>query len=244
MHNLFYYKRIIFNICKNILSFKFQNINILPFFFNHLNNFNIENKRLFLVSSCLNPYSKLDEERFNQTINGLKSIRYYYDDSFIVFLENSILSESQELQIKQYTNLYLNYESDFKIKKSNKHLNKGVPQFFMFLKFLNENKFSVNFDYIHFISARYSIVQKINDDLIADGANFKFFSKTKNVSTRHFIFKNTNIKKIISILQNSYLLALLGCSVEDTIFLFPKRFNNLSNIFIKGHVSGIQLINE
>jgi hypothetical protein len=244
MINFFFYKRIIINIIFNLYKFKYTSINILPYFKVKSNQIVINNKRLFIVSSCLNPNNNINNERLVQTINGLKSIKNFYTDTYLVILENSLINENQELQFREHSDLYLNYSSDPKINQSNKHINKGVPQFYMFLKFLIENQSKINVEFIHFISARYSITKKISEDLIENGSNFRFNPITNNVSTRHFIFRNIKIQNLINLFKNTYILALLGCSVEDTIFLFSKNYNKLRYIFITGYVSGLELINE
>jgi hypothetical protein len=244
MINFFLYKRIIINIIFNLYKLKYTSINILPFFKVKTNEIIINRKRLFIVSSCLNPNNNSSNARLVQTINGLKSIKNYYKDTYIVILENSIINTNQELQFIEHCDLYINYSSDPKINQTNNHFNKGVPQFYMFIKFLVENQTQINVEFLHFISARYSVTKKISDDLIKNGSNFRFNPITKNVSTRHFIFRNVKIRTLISLLKNTYILALLGCSVEDTIFQFSKTHNKLTNNFVTGYVSGLELINE
>jgi hypothetical protein len=244
MDKFFFYKRIFQNILINIFKFKFSFLKLFPNYYIKPNLEKIETKRLFIVSSCLNPNNLINQDRITQTIEGLQSIKKNYPDSFIVFLENSILTNSQELQIIANLDLYINYFDDTKIQNSNLHYNKGVPQFLMFLKFLIQNFPLINFEFIHFMSARYKITEKINDNFIQNGVNFKFNLQTKNVSTRHFIFKNSKVKIVIKIVKYSYFFALLGCSVEDTIFLFTKKYNKLLKLFVSGYVSGIQFISE
>ena len=74
MINFFFYKRIIINIIYNLYKFKYTSINILPYFKVKSNEIVINNKRLFIVSSCLNP---------NYNINNVMKIVSDKDDEQI-----------------------------------------------------------------------------------------------------------------------------------------------------------------
>lgn len=209
---------------------------------------------IFIVTSCLNPHDSTEsfdhnanhkfEQRFLETVSGLESIRKYYPNSYIIFLENSQIPTLNLEFLMDKVDEYFNYSECEFIKYSRRHQNKGVPQFMMLLKFCQENSANFDSEFIHIISARYIILDSIAENKINNGAYFLYNKKSKNVSTRYYCFKKVGLNKLAQIFKKTLFCAILGCSVEDVIFLFTPAFTQLSKLNIYGVVGGVEKIYE
>ena len=248
---------IILRIFKNIIK-NFGKNKILKYIVNknfiHVNHEKIINKNnIFIITSCLNPndltekiinsYTNI-ENRYQETIETIKSIKNNFVDPYIILLENSHVPTQYFDSLVTQVDELIDYSKNSYILKSRQHNNKGVPQFAMIYKFIFENKNKYLFDTLHFISARYVLHSNISNNYIEYGSYLLFYKNSKNVSTRYYFFKKCTLDRLKIAYKYTLLLAILGNSVEDVIFLFTPKNNYLNKIDLSGKVAGIQFIHE
>jgi hypothetical protein len=248
---------IISRIIKNIINnFNKKNISII-FSDKSFSKTYIESKinrqEIFIITSCLNPndltekiissYTNI-ENRYQETVETIKSIKYNFVDPYIILLENSNIPTQYFDSLVTQVDELIDYSKNRYILKSRQHNNKGVPQFAMIYKFIFENKNKYLFDTLHFISARYVLHSNISNNYIEYGSYLLFYKNSKNVSTRYYFFKKCKLDRLKIAYKYTLLLAILGNSVEDVIFLFTPKNNYLNKIDLSGKVAGIQFIHE
>lgn len=214
----------------------------------------ISKRDIFILTSCLNhddnvtfhnhnPSHNL-EMRLKETLNGIASIRKNFPNGYIIILDNSKIPNKESKLLLDAVDEYYDYSESSYIKISRKHFNKGVPQFSVLSKFCQENYKNYSAEFFHFMSARYNIVNKINNKISDPGTYMLYFEKSKNVSTRYYFFKNYSLSKISMAFKKTLLFAILGNSVEDALFMFVPNFKMLKKLEIKGMINGTQYIYE
>ncbi len=214
----------------------------------------IYSKDIFIITSCV--YTELNSsfinhnikhtpaKRFSETITGLKSIKEYYPEAVVIFLESSKLSPTDRSLIDPLIDRFYDYSGSKEIKIARQHYNKGVPQYTAFVKFFEENHNAYEADTFHFLGARYILTGAIANQYKGQGSYFLFFPNHDNVSTRYFFVKGYNLKSIISAFRSTLYFAIMGNSVEDIIHGFIPSFQKVQKLEVKGIINGQEAINE
>lgn len=92
----------------------------------------IPDKNLFLVTSALKPvigaYS--DEERFQQTVDGLRSIRQVVPDAIIVVADVSVrsLTNQERNSIAERANIFIDMSTDENVMRLSQHGQKSLAE--------------------------------------------------------------------------------------------------------------------
>ena len=215
----------------------------------------IEKKNIFIITSCINVKDDIDyhihnpehtaTKRLSEAVVGLKSVRSFYKNSYIIFIESSKLSKESESEINSLVDEYYNYSEAKAIRIARKHFNKGVPQFAALAKFIEENCDNYCADIFHFLGARYSLTANITDNKsFSTGAYFLHYPEHNNVSTRYFFISNLTLSEIIKPFRKTLYCAMAGASVEDFISCFFLKRAPLKKLGIQGLVNGKEIIYE
>ena len=222
------------------------------------NNTTDDSNSIFLITSTIN-FINIDNgkkiiksyvtpnERFKQTINTINSIRSKNMNAYIVLLENSILNLNQFIILKKLVNELKCYNSNNIIQKYfNKHLNKGLPELLMIIKYLHTHNL-YKYRNIYKISGRYYL----NDNYNAQTFNqnkFIFIQSSGILSTRFYYVPQCHLKLYKLILIISIIPAYLGVSIES---IFTKTIsidyiNLINKIGVSGQIAGSlnEFINE
>jgi hypothetical protein len=159
--------------------------------------YNYENKNIVLITSkiiissnkfsyCKSRSIYTNEERLNQTIHTIKSIRQYIPNSYIVLVDNSVFNESVYRYLSNITDYFinitqntrLNYFTDICIYKALAEISHQLCFYEHFIKKININKIKNLFK----ISGRYFINETFNY-LVYDN-NYNIFKTNKKVKDR------------------------------------------------------------
>jgi hypothetical protein len=212
-------------------------------------------ENIFIMTSCINTNEKnsqfvnhniahTPEIRLKETITGLNSIKQFYPDSYIIFIESSVLCSRQRKMLDPLINDFLDYSNFEIIKIARKHFNKGVPQFTAYIKFLEENKDLYEAGTFHFIGARYVLTGNSAVEYNTAGSYMLFFPEHDNVSTRYFFIKGIKLKKLIKAFRITLYFAMTGNSVEDILHGFIPDLKKIKKLNLRGIVNGQHIIYE
>ena len=209
---------------------------------------------IFIITSCININNQegyfihnsnhLPEQRMAETIVGLLSVREYYPDAYIIFIESSSITNEAKQSIAPLINEFFEYNTESQIRIARKHFNKGVPQFTAYLKFMEVNNFNYYANTFHFLGGRYVLTGNVADSYEKSGSYFLYFPEHEGVSTRYYFTKELKLTQIIKPFRNTLYLALLGISVEDVIYKFMPDVHKLNFIKIRGMINGNDPVEE
>ena len=205
-------------------SDKFDNIildarkNIGRHFTKNLNNcfivtsvINIDKSELLFAKRSL--YSC--EERFKQTLEGLKSIRLRMPYAYIILAEGSELDHTYSRELCKYVDKYINTCSDKNITRTVKSRLKGYGETVQLLNVLDKIKFeNKEFDKIFKISGRYSL--------------------NNNYKTNNFVGNNLAVcnRYIPGRGANQHPNTVLFCIHKNYISDFKNSLRKMENDFI------------
>ena len=140
------------------------------------------------------------EERFNQTLETINSIKKYIPDYYIILFDNSYLNNEMYLKLKQNVNIFINITDNKKINYcTNKHKNKGIGEIIgikYMLKYVDEIRFKNLFK----ISGRYVINEKFDYEKLEGNNNV--FKKNNDIDIENFYY--TSFYKISNKNYNKY----------------------------------------
>lgn len=171
-----------------------------------------------------------NKQRYEQTVETIKSIRKYAPNSFIILVENSLFYfYSQELidSVDSYVNVSNRRES-IQINLSRK---KGIGDTYMVIEGLNVlKKYNVKAKRVFKICGRYWLTDKFNlQEHISTGDKYVFkrqepseYTDTPALSTRLWSMSFDKIDETISLL---YMVA--KTMYEKSIDLEPSMFANI-----------------
>jgi glycosyltransferase involved in cell wall biosynthesis len=181
------------------------------------------------------------EERFNQTMISIKSIKYKMSDCEIIFCECSDLSENKNIEeaIKKECNYYYNFYNIDIIKESVNSKLKGLGEVNLLINVFNkiiESK--IKYKYIFKLSGRYYLNDQF--DYSNYDINKNIFSYWDNsISSFCTIFYKINYNDIYlftNILNKSINDLENGESIEICLY---KYFTKNINIFDKLNIDGL-----
>ena len=238
-------------------SFKYNIINkiydlevIINNFYNNLN----YNKNIIIITSVINIidselsyYYKRNvfsvEERYQQTLKSIISIKSKIPNSEILFCECSDLSNyhSIEKDIKKNVNYYFNFFSNESIKNNVNSKLKGYGEASILLEGINQLlSMKKNYKNIFKLSGRYYLNDKFNYEIFNNSKNI-FANWDNNYMSYCTIFYKINGSDII-LFKNSIIESLEelkdNVSIEECIY---KNFNNnvRINIVDNLNISGL-----
>lgn len=214
----------------------------------------IEN--LVLITSVINiinnplSYSKIrsvysKEERFEQTIKTIESIRKYIPNSKILFIECSELDNLTETLIKEKTDYYINLFYLNNLKQTTSSISKSLGEGSMTIEALKYLKnLGIKYDNFYKISGRYRLTDKFKYNEFDNKYNIikKIEGNTKNISTCFFKIRYEYIDKLLNFLEEN-IYNMIRCIGYEVLFgLFFKNINwentkSLDLINIEGNVS-------
>lgn len=194
----------------------------------------------FIVTSACNvQYGIFDiEERFNQTIETLKSIKQHIPDSKIVLLESSPMTLSQEKQLlfSSYTDLYVDYSNDDLIQTFHKTLNlsflKSISETYIVGSFLETQNIFTDQDRIFKLSGRYVLSDKFNR---ADHNKVgKYVFKNKQPFVSYYYPDSKLIINPVSLFQyKTRLYSLCGSLIGSYIYVCKEMFSFFNECYQK-----------
>jgi len=202
--------------------------------------------KLILITSLLNPVNKPlsyintrtiynIEERFQQTLITIQTVKKYIPDYYIVLIEASKNIEKYEKELKEMVNEYYNFKDNKDITQQVESLYKGLGEIYMMLGYLSYNDIN-KFDSLIKISGRYYL----NDtfDFKNFNNNLNIFRKFYNsaVSTRLYKINNSYFKKFIENLKKSIIYLKNGKS-EEEIFYNLMEYTHIDNLGLSGNVA-------
>jgi hypothetical protein len=213
-------------------------------------------KNIVLITSIINientplSYSKIrsvynKEQRYEQTLKTIESIRKNIPDSKILFVESSELEKNMEENIIKKSDYYLNLIKldNFKFYTNNR--SKSLGEGYMTiqaLKYLKE--IGIDYENLFKISGRYYLNNKFKyEEFNNNYNNFKKINNnSENIFTCFFKLKNNYVDKLLLFLQNNFnnMIACMGYEVLFGIFLKEIEFKNIKFIDIiniEGNVS-------
>jgi hypothetical protein len=191
------------------------------------------NKNLFLITSKIyvsnNPFSYVNKrsiystkERFEQTLETIKSIKKYVNDSFIVLFDNSNFTIEEYNKLNEVTNLFINITNNSVLNNyTNESPNKAygeLSQIYYSLKYIK----NIHFDNFFKISGRYLINENFNYNIYDNDSNI--FKKNKKIIKDDYYY--TSLYKISNKNFNSYINVIN--SLFEEISNNNSKYNNIS----------------
>lgn len=198
-------------------------------------------ENIFCITSTINvsnnPWSYTSmrsfwssNQRFEQTIKQLKSIKNYDENIFIIFCEGSKITLEQELEIKKYVNIFINNLTNEIIENVSNSIYKGVGEMYLLkqgMNYIKENniqykrffkfggRFSLNknFNINNFSNTLYTFKENENHYI-----TILFSLCDINIISHKFDFIINELKKkngieyiLFDLLKNNKNINTLGC---------------------------------
>ncbi len=211
-------------------------------------------KNIFLITSIITPSENplsyyflrsvfTPEQRYIQTLKSINSIRNYYPDAVIYWIEGSFVEESLEKEIKQKVEYYLNIYDDNKDDLNSEF--KGLGERILILKGLEyifeqqkEKSFSFN---LYKLSGRYYLNNDfdINQFITSGKSTFKMWEDHKSFTSIFYKIVSKDIQFFYQVLLEGYDFLARGKSMEECLYkgFFINTFDHIHNID-KCNVSG------
>jgi hypothetical protein len=200
---------------------------------------------VFCITSTINvsnnPWSYINirtiwsaEERLNQTISQIKSIRKYCPNSFIILSEGSILTEEQKEQIVPLADVFLNDISDKKIYDAiHKSNMKGLGESYELLAGINfviSN--NIKFNLFFKFGGRFSLNNNFNiNNFSLDKLTFKYQNEYNCFKTILYSIPFHKLKDFRDKLEFviNDIPSLIGIE-----YIYPKYYTEYQDINILG----------
>ncbi|ARF12501.1 hypothetical protein Klosneuvirus_6_63 [Klosneuvirus KNV1] len=121
------------------------------------------------VEKCLSYYPirsvYTPEERYQQTLKTIDSIKKHIPDAYIILIEGSILNSAMEKGFKENVNIYLNYSYDQIVYNAVNDIHKSYAEGILILKFLQSDEFkNINVENLFKLSGRYYLTNSFKLD--------------------------------------------------------------------------------
>ena len=130
------------------------------------------------------------EERFDQTVKTIESIRKYIPNSYIILFDNSELDINNYKLLKEKTDLFLNICNDDYINEcTNNKIYKlygELSQTAYVLNYIRENMKDLEFTNFFKISGRYLVNDSFNYNSYLN--DYNIFKQNKNVMDRKYYY--------------------------------------------------------
>lgn len=226
---------------------------------------NINNKNIIVITSKIvvsnNNFTYVnkrsiysEEERFNQTIETINSIKKYIPNYYIILFDNSNLSNNQINILNNIVDKFINITTDINLNHNTdvcdlKLISELSQHIYLYEHFLKHINFSKNLHYFK-ISGRYIINSNFNyENYDNEHIIFKKIENSNNIELYYTSFFKINITNINYFYENLILLLnnLSYSEFNKYIFegLIPNIFkNNLMTIKCLGITQRIAVFNQ
>jgi len=150
------------------------------------------------------------DERFNQTLVGIESVRKRMQGSFIVLIEASNIDADKSSKITEKVDLYLNFSDDVRFIEIITGPNKSYGEAQLLLKFFLSNQFKeMNVKNVYKLSGRYFLDDSFDIDQYDNDFNcFKLIKKVDG-------FGSTNIVPEWYITAPSYFVSFYKITKQN-----------------------------
>ncbi len=241
-----------FRLIKIIFFFKhFKKILRICFMHMKINECDIKNgKDLFILSSCINPNDNIsyinykqplsESERLNQVLESVNSVRRYFPESRIVYLDNSSISNYLEIELIKSVDEYYNYSKCEIMIEIRKIHNKGIAWSLTNLLFILNNFNNYQYETIHFLNGRYCVSKKVVDNKNLINSKKKLYLKFKkfNISTIYFMINNERKNNVVKYFKKAFYFSMIGFSVEDVFAISSMKTYYLKELGVFGKING------
>ena len=212
---------------------------------------NLQNKNVVLVTSKIyvsdKKFSYVDKrsiytpnQRFEQTIETIKSIKINIPNSYIILFDNSIFDNNYKSILENNVDMFINitddknlnfYTNDYEYKAFSE-ISQQLSFYNTFLKNIDINSFKNFFK----ISGRYSINNTFNFNNFDNEHNI--FKKNDNVLNRDYYY--TCFYKLNSTILNEYFISLQN--LIDNKNLYENSYSDLEVILPRLFIDRISLV--
>ena len=213
---------------------------------------------VFYVVSCVNPHDNAlypdhnpdhaAETRLAEVTETLRSIRSWYPEAHIVWLDNSTFPYTWITDISHLFDTFLPLSRVRIVKWSRRSNNKGVPHSTQLLVGLlrTRKRYPLTRQRNHFLTGRYVLDDQVFANVTRRGAYYFYYPEHRNVSVRYFVYNRLNLLQVAGTLTLSISLQLLlKTSMENVIFRSPLiPWTEVCRLGIHGRVNGITDIVE
>ena len=213
------------------------------------------NRHVFLITSTLSPSEKplasstrrsifSAEERLEQTLASIVSVRAKVPSALVVLLENSDLVDAQAKALQDAVDWLVRFDADPTSRILRDHGNKGVGEVYMLQSI---QKVLARFDYqlLFKLSARYSLTERFAlENFPRD--RFGFLLRDGVASTRLYSVPGDLHDLYGRQLASALIAGRFGVSIEDVMTrgLSPHRVKWLNPIGVGGPMGGGGWIDE
>ena len=208
--------------------------------------YNRKEKNVFLITSIITPSEKplsyynlrsvfTPEQRYLQTLKSISSIRNYYPDAIICWIEGSEIQESMENEVKQKVEFYINIFEDNKDFLSSEF--KGLGERILILKgleFIFEQQKIKHFDFnLYKLSGRYYLNSTFDIHTFGgEKSTFKMWEDHKSFTSIFYKIVSKDIQFFYQVLEEGYDFLAMGKSMEECLYkgFFINTFNHINTI--------------
>lgn len=213
------------------------------------------NRYIFLVTSTINPStltpgrpeartSFSPQERLDQTLGTIASIRAKVPDPLIVLLDNSSLSPAHCRDLQGAADWLVPFVEDPSASAYANHTNKGVGEVYM-LRAMHKVLRSFHYRLLFKLSGRYQLSQHFSlDDFPPD--RFGFLSRDGVASTRLYSVPSCLHGLYGRQLAAAFFAARLGVSIENVMAcgLSSQEVKWMAPLGVAGHMGNGTWIEE
>jgi hypothetical protein len=202
--------------------------------------------KLVLITSALNPVKKplsyintrsiySVEERFQQLLDTIKSVKNKIPDYYIVLVDASKHIEEYENILTKLVDKYYNFKENDIIMNKVESPFKGLGEVYTMLGYLTSNDLS-DFDCLIKISGRYHLNNNFNYEIFDNKLNIFRQFNNHIVSTRLYKIDKHYFDKFIVILKNAMSLLEKGKSIEEILYSHV-QFSNTTILGLSGNIA-------
>lgn len=208
-------------------------------------------KSIFILNACINPFDNSEFEnygaptdiefRFKQVLDSINSVRTFFPEADIAYIENSSIADEFEAILKSRVNIYFNVSSQEMIHFSRRMPIKGLAWSAELMIFLWYNHKKLDYSNFFFLNGRYQVSETTKNVFLNSTKKNHLHVKMKkhNITLIFFYFSGVSVYTMFKIFRFTHLLAVLKYSVEDvfSVFYFKKIYSDYFGV--KGLASGV-----
>jgi len=176
------------------------------------------------------------EERFQQTLITIESVKNYIPNCHIVLLEASQNIEQYDDKFKKIVNEYYNFNYNKEVIYSTESQHKGLGEAKMMLEYIMYNDIS-KFSSLIKISGRYYLNNTFEYKHFTNTNNiFRSLDNRKVVSTRLYKINSDYFTEFMDNLKKSITPLQEGKSIEHVFYLLMK-YTHINHLGLSGNIS-------
>jgi hypothetical protein len=156
-------------------------------------------------------------ERYQQTLDALKTVRKSAPRAFLLLAEASAVSETQRLGLSDAVDCYLDLSADEQVVAVRDGPYKGVAEAVIMLKALHCLEHAA-YGRLFKITGRYSVSPDFSLERFKQDRISFLFRTDDGVSTRLYCWPKSSVSLLASQLKKAQSLCCWGCSIEDIIW--------------------------